>query len=178
LGLGRSSEGRQRIDSWSGMCTFVLLYFTVGFEEMTAKLVRLLDRVRELNLSLFVTKPKPFYTEGVFAGALIGPAGVASYMSKLTAILNWPQPRTGQQILSFLRLAGYFRDLIKNYVFEEAPLRNLLDWVQLPRRIRWWSTDKLTGTPPCKPEHTQGFSELKRIFVMKPVMHSTTGGIV
>ena len=48
------------------------------FEEGMQLLTRLLNRVRERNLSLSPAKSEFFVTEGIFAGAKVGPQGVTS----------------------------------------------------------------------------------------------------
>ena len=82
-----------------------------SFEEGINKLRILLERVRREKMSLSPSKLRLFMSEGVFAGAQVGPNGVSPDSSKLTA---------------FLGLTSYFHNLMKGYAQLEAPLRNIL----------------------------------------------------
>jgi hypothetical protein len=93
-----------------------------NFEEMMRKLTRLLDRVRERNLSLSAKKMKFFMTKAVFAGGMVGPEGVTPDLAKLTAIVEFPQPEDGLQLSSFLGITGHFHDLIQDYAKIKGPL--------------------------------------------------------
>jgi transposase InsO family protein len=144
------------------------------FEDMMSKLRQLFDRVRERKLSLSASKSEFFVTEGIFAGAKVGPNGVTSDPAKLTAIVDWKQPPTALNLASFLGITGHFRDLIKDYSKIEGPLRNLIKAVPLPsgynkstyRRImeNYKLADKWTD------EHTKSFISLKAALAAEPVL--------
>ncbi|TFY74694.1 hypothetical protein EWM64_g9318 [Hericium alpestre] len=106
--------------------------FADEFGKMMRKLCQIFTRVREHNLSLSASKSSFFMTEAVFAGARVGPDGVLPDLTKLTAIVNWPQPANALNLMSFLGLTGHFRNLIKNYTKVEQPLRDLLQGANLP----------------------------------------------
>lgn len=53
-------------------------------------------------------------------------------LTKLTAVVNWTQPKDCQELVSFLGLTSHFQDLIKGYVHIEMPLRDLVKAVKLP----------------------------------------------
>jgi hypothetical protein len=55
------------------------------FEGMMGKLRLIFGRFREEGMSLSATKTKLFMTEAVFAGATVGPNGVAPDAAKLEA---------------------------------------------------------------------------------------------
>ncbi len=71
-------------------------------------------------------------TEGIFAGAKVGPDGVTADPAKLTAIINWKQPTDALNLSSFLGITGHFRDLIRGYVKIEGPLLDLTKEVNIP----------------------------------------------
>jgi hypothetical protein len=144
------------------------------FEDGMAKLVCLLDRVRERSLSLSAKKTKLFMSHAVFAGGMVGPEGVTPDLSKLTAIVNFPQPEDGLQLTSFLGITGHFRDLVKNYARIEGPLQNLLRGCHVPKdctKHKWRKLHqdyKLAGW--WTEEHTKAFLELKKILTSEPVL--------
>jgi Reverse transcriptase (RNA-dependent DNA polymerase) len=103
------------------------------FWEMKEKLTRILDRVRERKLSLSTAKSQFFMSEATFAGARVSSKGVLPDLTKLTAIVDWKQPTSALNLVSFLGLTGHFRDLIRGYACIEGPLRDLLAQVMLPQ---------------------------------------------
>ena len=52
-------------------------------------------------------------------------------LTKLTAVINWIQPKDCQELVSFLGLTSHFQNLIKGYVHVKAPLRDLVKEVKL-----------------------------------------------
>ena len=145
-----------------------------NFEDGLQKLTRLLNRVRERNLSLSASKSEFFVTEGVFAGAKVGPRGVTSDPAKLTAIVDWKQPADALNLASFLGITGHFRDLIKDYAKIEGPLRELIKEVQLPSKHnkstyrKAMETHKLTER--WSERHTKAFIGLKAALANEPVL--------
>ena len=105
------------------------------FLEMMSKLQRIFTRVQECGLSLSASKSRLFMTMAVFAGATIGPKGMQPDLSKLTAIVNWKRLDSALNLLSFLGLTGWLRDLIKDYARIEQPLRDLIREVELPDKF-------------------------------------------
>jgi len=63
-----------------------------NFENMMDRTRQFLTRVRESSLSLSAKKSEFFMTEIIFAGSKVGPNGVQSDSTKLTAIVDWRQP--------------------------------------------------------------------------------------
>lgn len=145
-----------------------------SFDEMLTKTVRLLKRVRERKLSLSASKSCFFMMEAVFAGARVGPTGVMPDLSKLTAIVDWRQPKDCLELASFLGLTGHFRDLVKGYSRVEGPLRDLIKQVKLPAnctKTTYRSTmrgSKLSNK--WEQKHSQAFMALKKALTSEPVL--------
>ncbi|TFY82945.1 hypothetical protein EWM64_g1070 [Hericium alpestre] len=148
--------------------------FADDFNEMMRKLRQIFTRVRECNLSLSASKSSFFMTEAVFAGARVGLQGVLPDLTKLMAIVDWPQPLDALNLMSFLGLTGHFRDLIKNYTKVERPLRDLLQGANLPtpcskstyRRVlqEYALSTHWTDT------HMHAFIDLKAALTSEPVL--------
>jgi hypothetical protein len=102
------------------------------FEEMLEKLRVIFERICSVGLSLSAKKMRLFMMEALFAGSTVGPKGVSLDLKKLTTVVQWPRPAQAASLHSFLGLTSYFRDLVKNYLKIEAPLRNLLGLVKVP----------------------------------------------
>ena len=145
-----------------------------NFDSMMEKLRRILERVRDRGLSLSPSKSKFFMTSAPFAGAIVGPQGVTPDLGKVTAVVDWPQPKDALNLASFLGLTGHFRDLIKNYARLEGPLRDLLRTVDLPKNYskttyrRIMKGTNLEGSWGRK--HTEAFLNLKKALTSEPVL--------
>lgn len=144
------------------------------FDTKMSKLAQIFSRVRDCKLSISASKSKFFMSEAVFAGASIGPSGVRPDLSKLTAIVDWPQPPTALNLASFLGITGHFRDLIKDYARLEGPLRDLLKEVDLPPQSsksvwrRVMQNHSLSGR--WSQRHSQAFLNLKKVLTSEPVL--------
>lgn len=89
-----------------------------------------------------------------YLGHVIQHSGVAVDQSKISAIKEWPQPRTMRALRGFLGLSGYYRKFIKNYGIISTPLTSLL------RRNSFVWDDKAT----------EAFEALKKALSESPVL--------
>jgi hypothetical protein len=64
------------------------------FESMMKRTRQFFTRVHKSSLSLSAKKSEFFMTNIIFAGSRVGPNGVQSDSTKLTAIVDWRQPIT------------------------------------------------------------------------------------
>ena len=145
-----------------------------SFDDMVAKLRRILTRVRERKLSLSAAKSQFFMTEAVFAGGRVGPKGVLPDLTKLTAIVDWDKPQDALNLASFLGLTGHFRDLVKDYARLEQPLRDLIRNVDLPPNYSKTIYRKIMAGYKLKSiwnaEHDKAFVRLKAVITTEPVL--------
>ena len=145
-----------------------------GFEEMMDRTRQFLVRVRESHLSLSAKKSKFFMTEVIFAGSQVGPDGVKPDATKLTAIVGWRQPPDLLNLSRFLGLAGYFRDLVKNYAKIAQPLSDLIRGAAIPKDCgkaayrAALQAVKLANT--WTPAHSVAFLGLKTALTSEPVL--------
>lgn len=75
------------------------------FETKLNNLRKFFNRCRSKKLSLSPTKTKLFFTEVLFAGAMVGSQGIRPNLDKVGTVVNWPVPDTVQQLMGFLGLA-------------------------------------------------------------------------
>ena len=86
---------------------------------------------------------------------IIGPEGIKMDPSKVKAIMEWPISTKVKEDQSFLKLANYYRQFVKDFSKVAQPLNKLTrkDYVW-----KWGS------------EEQKAFDELKRKFVEKPIL--------
>jgi hypothetical protein len=144
------------------------------FEQGLANLQLILKRVHHEKLSLALSKLMLFMTEAMFAGAVIGPNGVSPDSTKLTAIVNWPQPEDASHLEGFLGLTGHFQDLVKGYAKLEKPLQDILRGVDMPKGTRKKRYQKVMKAYKLKDlwtkDHLEAFIRLKSILISEPVL--------
>ena len=58
-----------------------------------------------------------------FCGYLVNREGIKSHPDKVTAIANWPTPRTVKDVKSFLGLAGFYQRFVKNFADTAATIQ-------------------------------------------------------
>jgi hypothetical protein len=85
---------------------------------------------------------------------VISEKGVATDPSKISAMLEWPQPKTLQALRGSIGLTGYYRKFVKNYGVISKPLTDLLQ----KNSFKWSETA------------TQAFEALKRAMCSSPVL--------
>jgi hypothetical protein len=66
------------------------------------------------------------YAEAPFLRFMVNGSGV-SMTTKITAIVDWPDPATPKAMCSFVRLSGVYHCFVKNFAKIAAPLTTLLN---------------------------------------------------
>ncbi|XP_042423270.1 uncharacterized protein LOC122010867 [Zingiber officinale] len=95
-----------------------------------------------------------------FLGHVVSSRGISVDPQKIEAITSWEQPKTVQEIRSFLGLAGYYRRFVEGFSSIALPL------TRLTRK-----GEKFSWTESCE----QSFQELKRRLVTAPVLVLPSG---
>jgi len=90
-----------------------------------------------------------------FLGVVIGLNGIEIEEEKVEGVLGWPVPKTVKDIRKFLGLTNYYRRFIKDFARVARPMN-----VLMRKDEKWWRGD----------EQQKAFDELKKIFMMKPVL--------
>jgi hypothetical protein len=102
-----------------------LLIFSETIEDHVRRMRSVFNRVREANFKLNVAKCTFAVPEVVYLGHVVNKQGVDPNPSKVSAIKNFPRPKTVKDVRSFLGLSGYYRAFIRNYAATSRPLTSL-----------------------------------------------------
>ena len=97
-----------------------ILIFTETWEEHMTVL-RVMQRLREANLTAEPSKCFFGYQNLEFLGHIIGKGEVKPDDKKLSKILQVRKPQNKKQMRSFLGLIGYYREFIPNFSAVSAP---------------------------------------------------------
>ncbi len=88
----------------------------IASKDMTSHMDTLqedLKRLQEVGLKLKITKCVFLKSKITFLGHEVDEEGILTVDDKITAVANFPQPKTVENVRSFLVLAGYYRPFIK-----------------------------------------------------------------
>ena len=132
-----------------------ILIYSRSREEHAEHLRIVLDKLREHQLFAKLSKCSFWQRKIGFLGHVISEAGVAVDPEKITAISEWPTPKTATEIRSFLGLAGYYRKFVKDFASIAKPMTRLTG-----------KDTKFDWTDACM----ESFTELKRKLTDTPVL--------
>ncbi|GBG79009.1 hypothetical protein CBR_g28722 [Chara braunii] len=114
-----------------------------------------LEKLREANFKINANKCEWDKTQVLYLDHVLDGDGIKPEDSKISAIRDWPMPRTLTELRSFLGLANYYRKFVKSFSTIVAPLRRLL------KKGAIWQWDK---------DWTSALKKLKRALIEYPVL--------
>ena len=124
-------------------------------DEHKRKLNIVLGRLAEAGLTIKPSKCRFFQKKLVFLGHELSGEGMRPNQLKIRAVQEFPVPKNSKELKSFLGLANYFRDYVKDYGSICAPLNELLR-----KSVKFlWNND-----------HELSFNALKAALTSAPVL--------
>ena len=94
-------------------------------EEHDKRLQRVLERLKEKNLTLNAEKCRFHMTQMVFMGLVLSDNGIGPTEDKVKAIVDAREPQSASEVRSFLGLANYNARFIPDFATVAEPLRRL-----------------------------------------------------
>ncbi|KAG1536699.1 hypothetical protein G6F49_012934 [Rhizopus delemar] len=145
---------------------FLDLFVVVYLDDILIYSENLTDHYNHVNLVLEKLRGAGLYakaekcefdvTEVEFLGFKISPKGIFMDQSKVSAITNWPTPRSVHDIQVFLGFSNFYRRFIQDYSKLTVPMTALTK-----KNVPFvWST-----------EADQSFQQLKTAFTSAPILH-------
>lgn len=102
-----------------------LIIFSDTLEEHENRLMKVLQ-ISAFGLKLAPSKCKFFQTSVKYLGHVISAQGIHPDPDKISAITEWPVPRTARELRSFLGFTGYYHCFVEGYSQIVKPLNALL----------------------------------------------------
>lgn len=138
-----------------------ILIYSTDPEEHERHVRLVLERLRKYKLYVKLSKCE-FNTQQVdFLGYRVGTDGVSMDPSRVTAIEEWPTPKSFRDIQVFLGFANFYRGFIHKYSKVVAPITDLLQGMV---------AGKKSGPFMWTAEAEQAFRTLKDCFQTAPVL--------
>jgi hypothetical protein len=132
-----------------------ILIFSKMEEEHEKHLRMVLEKLRSNLLYGKFSKCEFWLTEVAFLGHVISAGRISVDPSKVKDVLNWMPPTNASEIWSFLGLAGYYRQFIKDFSKIAKPMTRLLE-----------KNKDFDWTEECQ----SSFEELKKRLTSAPVL--------
>ncbi len=85
-----------------------------------------LKRLQEVGLKFKLTEYEFLKPKIEFLGHEVAEQGIHTVDDKTAAVAQFPQPKTVENVRSFLGLAGYYRPFIKNFAVRANPSTQML----------------------------------------------------
>ncbi len=114
-----------------------------------------LQKLEEAGLKAKLSKCEFLKVKIKFLGHIVDGEGIHTVDEKVMAVQKFPQPKSVENVRSFLGLAGYYRPFIKNFAAIASPLTKLL---KKDVAFHWEAA------------HEQSFNELKSLLTNAPVL--------
>jgi len=90
-----------------------VIVFSTTIEQHLQRLELVLDRLRQQNLKIKLSKCCFFQPEVRYLGHVVSSTGVSTDPEKISAVAKWNRPQSLQELRSFLGFASYYRRFVK-----------------------------------------------------------------
>lgn len=164
MGLKNSPSTFQRVmdnvlkDLQNTVCLVYLddiIVYSTSLQEHIVNLQKVFQRLRESNLKIQMDKSEFLKLETAYLGHVISRDGIKPNPDKISAIQNYPIPKTPKEIKQFLGLVGYYRKFIPDFARLTKPLTHCLK-----------KGNKIT----MNPQYVESFEKCKTLLTNDPIL--------
>jgi hypothetical protein len=113
-----------------------LPFASSSWDEHLTQALAIINRLNEVNLRIKPSSVKFGHSHMKCLGHLLCAAGVGIDPKKLDAIKDWPRPKTGDELYTFLGFCTFLRDHIRHF----ADLTGPLEAVKNQKLLAWTDT--------------------------------------
>ncbi|KAL0154021.1 hypothetical protein M9458_050680 [Cirrhinus mrigala] len=148
---------RDMLNRWVIVYIDDILIYSDSYSEHVQHVRAVLQRL--VQHQLYAKQEKcEFHQQSIsFLGYIVSPEGVAMDESKVTAVRDWPRPKTLKELQRFLGFSNFYRRFIRSFSSVASPLTSMIK--KGDTRLSW------------SPVAIQAFEELRRRFTTAPILH-------
>jgi len=99
-----------------------ILVYSKNEEDHVEHLAAMLRLLRENQLYAKLSKCSFLHTEVHYLGHVVSKEGIAVYPKKIRAIMEWVAPKSVDEVIFFMGMAGYYRRFIRNFSHISYPV--------------------------------------------------------
>jgi hypothetical protein len=142
---------------WKNCLVYVddIVVFSPNFKQHLVDLAQVLQRLRDANLSLKLSKCRFCCDELPILGFVATREGITTDPTKTKAIDDYPRPSSIDDVLTFLGMAGFYRQFVPQFTILAEPLNRLK---KKDVGFRW------------EQDQENAFQALKKALVSSPVL--------
>lgn len=116
---------RGLLDDYSTAFMDDILIFSDDLESHRTQVKTVLQRMREHNLQLDISKCDFETTQVTYLGLIISTQGISMDPKKVACVQEWPTPRSVRDVQCFLGFANFYRRFIPEFARLATPLTHL-----------------------------------------------------
>lgn len=102
-----------------------LIVFGHSLQNHNQNLIKVLQRLREVNLKLNPGKSEFLKRDLLYLGHVISDKGMAPDPQKIEALTTYPIPKSTDEVKRFVAFANYYRRFISNFASVAQPLNDM-----------------------------------------------------
>lgn len=150
-------------------CVFIddVIIFGRTFEEHLHNIQLVFNKIKEATLKIDPSKCQFFKRKVKFIGHIVSERGIEIDTEKTDKVVNWPKPRTPEDVRRFLGFVGYYRRFIENF---SRICRPLTDLMPSPLKKKTKGKNRQTREWHWGAEQDNAFETLKTHLVSAPIL--------
>jgi transposase InsO family protein/predicted aspartyl protease len=128
-----------------------IIIFSQTIDEHIQQLQTVFNRLKNAKLKLKPKKCHLFQKKVQYLGHVVSEAGIETDPEKISAVKEWPRPRTVTDVRSFIGLCSYYRRFIPEFATTAKPLIKLTE----KNAIFQWSEEQENAWKSLKDQLTR-----------------------